>query len=316
MKFSTYVTSLLESSIDYPRDTLCPEIWDLEEDSKKPQIKEEVKEKILETLKKFKGGFDLNDAIQGVRVVGSIDSNRWDDDSDIDVHLTLDKKKIPKTKSDDDWQKTIIKWFADNRDEIDGWIAETHPIEVYWQFNLFQDFASEGAYDLLTDTWLVPPRIVDMDYDPYDDFKRVRENLKDTFEELDLDFGELRRDVIDYETMQEAIGRLSSESKDKLKTKMEEKLEEIDEEVHDLILKKKEIADERKAASQPSNEEEAKKMRDDREWIEKNARFKFLDRYGYLQMISDLQKTYETKDGLAKKDIEKVSDILSKESEE
>lgn len=294
MKFSSLYKLLIESSIDYPQEKgLCPEVWD-----KDQTLKPSVKEKILSVLKKF-NQFDLFKFIENIRVVGSICSNRWVEDSDIDVHLTLNKN------SDETLQKQIITWFNSNRDQIDGWIGE-HPIEVYWQFNYFQDLASEGVWDLSNDTWIVKPRIVDVSYDPYDTFKNVHADLKDIFKELDVDIGELKRDIIDYETIEKAIKQLPSSQKIRLEEKLKQKLIEIDKDIETLSQKKKQIADSRKAASSPTDEDSAKRLRDDETWIKTNAKFKFIAKYGYLYIITELQKIKDEQPDKKVKEIEKI----------
>lgn len=293
-----------ESSIDFPQKGLCPEIWDDQNN-----LKSDVKEKIQNTLSKFnEDGFKLIKFIASIRIVGSICSNRWTDDSDLDVHLSLDLKNAPRFRmSQESMQKWIQQWFNQNRDNIDGWFNK-HPIEVYWQTNYFQDLASDGVYDLTTDKWLVGPRIVDKSFDPYETFSQVHSDLKKTFDEIDLEIGELKRDVIDYDVIEKAIKNASPEQHEKLSIKLKQKLAEVEKDIETLSLKKKEVADSRKTASQPNSELDAAKMRDDKTWNDKNASFKFIARYGYLELITKLQKLID--DGKLEKKMKEVQNSL------
>ena len=77
-----------ESSIDYPvSEGLCPEIWDTSVDGKW-LIKPEIKQRALELVDKLLAKYHVE--AKGVNVVGSICSNQYTDDGDVDVHIQVD----------------------------------------------------------------------------------------------------------------------------------------------------------------------------------------------------------------------------------
>ena len=77
-----------ESSIDYPvSEGLCPEIWDEVEEGKFV-IKPEIKQKALELVDVFLAKYKVE--AKGVNVVGSICSNQYTDDGDVDIHIQVD----------------------------------------------------------------------------------------------------------------------------------------------------------------------------------------------------------------------------------
>lgn len=76
-----------ESTIDYPvSETLCPEVWDKTESGY--VIKEDIKQKALELVDKFLAKYKVE--ATGVNVVGSICSNQYTDDADVDIHIQVD----------------------------------------------------------------------------------------------------------------------------------------------------------------------------------------------------------------------------------
>ena len=190
----------------------------------------------------------------------------------------------------EEFQNTIIAWFNENRDEIDGRI-EKHPLEIYVQLNPSQDLMSDGVYSLLADKWLVGPKIVSTDTDPYDDFSHIADDIRDTVEDADKLFGELKRDVIDFEVIKQATERMSGEDKDRLLQKLEDKLNELETDIEALYKEKGEWTDARRGASKPETPEQAlKDVELAKNWKDVNATFKFVNRYQYMRTITDLKK--------------------------
>lgn len=76
-----------ESTIDYPvSEGLCPEVWDRTESGY--VIKEDIKQKALEMVDKLLAHYKVE--AKGVDVVGSICSNQYKDDADIDIHILVE----------------------------------------------------------------------------------------------------------------------------------------------------------------------------------------------------------------------------------
>ena len=76
-----------ESTIDYPvSEGLCLDVWDNTENGY--AIKESIKQKALELVDKLLARYHVE--AKGVNVVGSICSNQYTDDADIDIHIQVD----------------------------------------------------------------------------------------------------------------------------------------------------------------------------------------------------------------------------------
>jgi len=302
---------MVESSIDFPREGLDPQVWESDgEDSF--TLRPEVKEQILDFLDKYPdrdivGLAKEEDGEPTIHIVGSICTNQYSDDADIDVHVVVDESD--ELHSDEDGRAAVKKWFEANREANHGFVGD-HPIEVYLQTDERQDLASDGAYHMMRDEWLKGPKVVGSDYDPYDDFSHVFDELSDLAGEADLLMGELKRDVIDYETISKAIEHLPEEQKSKLLAKMKAKLEEIEQDIEKLYAERKEMADVRKRASRPTPDQAKEDAELSKEWNDANALFKFMDRYRYLKVIGDLEDVVSDDGKVTDDDVDVIKGIM------
>lgn len=269
--------AMSESSIDFPRKDLDDAVWN--KDGNTYRIKPEVRAKIFTFIKRYED-IDLITAAEEIHIVGSIGSNQYTDDADIDVHI------VPKSNKgwNEDTVVALRKWFDKHRDEYDGYV-EKHPIEVYIQTNSLQDMISVGNYDLINDKWLNGPTIVDKDYDPYDDFSHVADEVKALVKNADVLFGELKRDVIDFNVIKTAMEDMSQEDKKNLLQKLRLKLDEIESDIELLYKERKGFVDVRKSMDP---EKALKDIEHMKQWRDDNATFKFINRYKYLKTIGAL----------------------------
>ena len=293
---------LKESSIDFPRENLDLAVWDKEDDFY--TLREDVKKKILAILEKYPD-VPLLEIAEEIHIVGSIGTNQYRDDADIDIHI------VPKNIDEWDEEDTrkVIRWFNTNRNEIDGRI-EKHPIEVYIQLNPNQDFMSDSNYNLLEDGWLVGPKIVSMSADPYEDFVHIADDIRNTVEDADKLFGELKRDVIDYDVIKVAMERMSGEDKDRLLQKLEDKLSELEDDIEALYKKKGEWTDARRKASKPETPEQAlKDVELAKHWKDVNAMFKFVNRYQYMKTIKNLKELLADEQ-ITPDEVDKIKNVM------
>lgn len=293
---------VFESSIDFPRVSLDPTIWSKEDGNY--TLRKDVKRKVLDVLKKYPD-VPLLEIAKEIHIVGSSCTNQYLDTADLDTHI------IP--KSNEGWSEEkankVIKWFNTNRDKIGGYVG-THPVEVYIQLDPNQDLMSDGCYDLLRDKWLVGPKIVSMSTDPYEDFSHIAQDIRDAVEDADELFGELKRDIIDYDVIKQAMERMSGQDKERLMQKLRGKLKELEINISALYSKRGEWVDARRKASKPESPESAlKDVELAKNWKDINAQFKFINRYQYLRTISSLQKLLD--DGeVTSNEIGKIKDIM------
>lgn len=298
MNLFTKEVVIVESSIDFPREDLDKSIWDKDGDTYK--VKTEVKGKVLDFIKQY-SRMNLIDLAEEIHIVGSIASNQYDDDADIDVHI------VPKSNKgwNEDNIKDLRKWFNKHRDEFDGYI-ENHPIEVYIQTNSLQDMMSVGNYDLVNDKWLTGPTIVDKNYDPYEDFSHIADDVKAIVKDADVLFGELKRDIIDFDVIKKAMERMSAEDKKKLLQKLELKLDEIESDIELLYKERKGFTDVRSSMDPKKALKDVEHMK---QWQDDNATFKFINRYKYLKTIGDLNDLLKD-DEVTSDEIDQIKSVM------
>ena len=297
---------LEESSIDFPRPemTLSQEIWDRDTGGVFT-LKSEVKDKIFEYIKSVPE-VELMEKIVELHLIGSLATNLYVEDSDIDVHMILDTSVSRATQ--EEIKKTVKSWVKDHQVYIG-----THPLELYVQMIPAQEYVADSLYDILQDTWLKGPKFEEDIYNPYQTYKDVFDKVSDLAKEADIDLGSLKRDVIDHEVITKAMGQLPQEAKVKLKSLLDTKLQEIEDDIDNLLQHKKEWGELRKGASHPSSKEQAlKDVKMAKRWKESNAIFKFLDRYSYIKTITELEDLIKV--GITNQDIPKVKEIIGAES--
>lgn len=292
-----------ESLIDFAQPDLDKQIW--QKTDQGYTLVKGVSQKIYEFIQKFPEA-DLISMIQEIRIVGSLTSNQYLPDTDLDVHIVpinlkdWDEKKVQYTK----------KWFDKNQEKFDAYIGE-HPIEIYVQLNLSQDFLSPGLYNLKTHKWEKGPKIVPSNYDPYEDYSDIMGELKNSVRNADIILGELKRDVIDYEIIQKATQKMSSEDKKHFLEKLELKLKEIEDDINKLYAERKEWVMARRVSTiAPVTPEKA--LEDTqlaKQWRDANSLFKFISRYQYLKVIKDLKDTISDDGELDTEELDSIKKI-------
>ena len=87
----------------------------------------------------------------------------------MDVHILLD---LPKESVDalNNIRKLEQERLFKGMDLMVG--GTTHPLEFYFQSNIYSDMGSCGCYDLLNDVWLTKPQLVDLEFDPYEEYEQ------------------------------------------------------------------------------------------------------------------------------------------------
>ena len=162
----------------------------------------------------------------------------------------------------------------------------------------------------MEDEWLKGPKIISQGFDPYEEYEDVLEIVADVAEDIDVLLGELKRDVIDYEVIKTAISRMSGYEKKKLLERLRFKLIEIESDVRNIAKEKGELVAMRKQSSQPVTPEQAlNDLKLVKEWEDKNALFKFINRYHYIKIAKDLEEMLED-EGISSEEVKSIRLML------
>ncbi|MBE3101907.1 MAG: hypothetical protein IMZ47_06515, partial [Firmicutes bacterium] len=151
--FSTRLTkeslnkSMFESLIDFAQSGLDPDVW-VQDGKGAYSLAPGVEEKIMGFIKRYPGG-DLLALADNIHVLGSITTNQYLEDSDLDVHIFL--KDASKWNEDIVWE--VKGWFDRSAKSFGAHIGK-HTIEVFIQLHPSVDYLSPGFYDLTNHKWI------------------------------------------------------------------------------------------------------------------------------------------------------------------
>ena len=285
-----------ESVIDFPKVGLCPEIWEKVVDDTGLgdmwKLRKEVKDKLIaitQTLQSTQ--LFPNDSLI-VHVTGSITSNQYTENADIDLHFHSDSLQFNSNEEVDDLNK---KLRAAYKQEFIG----KHPIEIYYQDNKFQDYMSVGCYDVMNDVWEVGPEIADSNFNPYaeyyDEAKKQSEAMA----------SQIRNKILSvYETAIALKKNLGTEFGQNLREVLLEQLASV-QALYDSIRKT------RKVYSSPTSKEEALQFRTSRKWHIADTTFKLFDKYGYLAILKQFIEDFKLMSETNTVDEEIVNDLIT-----
>lgn len=261
------LSHLYESVLDWKRPGLAPAVWS--DEGGRHRIRTEVKVQIMSFIDTLPPGM-----VQDIWVIGSITGFNYNDRTDIDVHV------IPTGSVSEQEYDEFADVFAEQIDFV-----EDHPIQYYLHRPDEYPTYADGIYDLGRDRWLkwqTTKKVNVRDY--YDQFRQVVDNI-------DLDRSELRRDIIDYKELQDALPRAMDQ--EDVEAEIEMKLMEINDGISGLIGEY-EAAKQRRSDSLHGFDDEfdvdevgtVDRYRSD---VPDNVIYKLLERYHYKRFLRALK---------------------------
>lgn len=288
-----------ESVIDFPKATLCPEIWEKVVDANGMneiwQLKPEVKAKIMNFIQKLADLAKLQFPNE-VHITGSITSNSYTENADIDIHILKYSIREPAKIT----QNRFVEAFKIIREtDKESTYIGTHPFEVYYQDNEFQDYMSVGCYDFLKDEWLVGPELIDQSFNPYSEY------YKEVQEKSERLANNIRNTIFSIYEMAVVLKKnINNEFGKNIRNILISKLQDA----KNLF---ENIRQTRKIYSSPESIEQALKYRSSRKWKIADASFKLFDKYGYTAILRRFVELLDILQNSNDVDIEIIDDILS-----
>ena len=126
-----------DSVIDPPKQGLCPEIWEKAVDATGTleiwQLTSEAKNKLLKAVKGLDNyNWGLNSTIlEDVHITGSITSNLYTENADIDLHFVAGDIHIKENPDNTNIRlRNAFKMLVESNPELKS--IGRHPIEVYY----------------------------------------------------------------------------------------------------------------------------------------------------------------------------------------
>ncbi len=291
------------SILDYPKPGLDPQVWQAD-----GTIHTTIKHEILKKLADFfqaKGiKKQVKKFVRYVNIIGSLTSYQYNSKSDLDVHVGVDlnalKKALSKTTfwvSDDELADLLNKHWKDELNEIEPKTVQgtQHPIEYYFEVEgYYKTNKSDGVYNLIKDKWKKEPRTVDYDFDLSEYYPKIVDEASEFLKDIDAGLGDVKRSIGDIAFLKETIERFPKDKRKLFKKKIHDKIEQINATISQIVESGQEIIDQRKQDYSPTSVS--------------NILFKYLQRYGYIWLIKQLEEVLEN-DVTEQVNIEDLQDV-------
>jgi len=168
-----YLTKFLRESLTLQyHSELNPKFW------VNIFLKEEVRKKLLEISKEWLKFAEIpNSAVKDIVFTGGNANYNYTEDSDIDVHIILDKSKIPNCSDEEYFKDKKLIWSLTHDISVYG--AE---VEVYAQLGEVNIPKNQGVYSLKTGKWVVKPENLELDFE-HDDL--LKKKIDDAVYQID-----------------------------------------------------------------------------------------------------------------------------------
>lgn len=265
------------SVLDKPRKTLDPVIWDLNQHT--PKLYNHVRNIILESLFDWLKEQDYWEKPKEIFFVGSSATLQYGPQSDIDITVVL--------PSDIETSKELRKLA--NQTLSGKNLIESHPINYFFRSDEIPLESADAIYDVMDDMWIkqsVSEGTVD---------KGVLDKALEWAKHIDLEKGELLRDIVDYRELLDLLDEVHQEEREDLFEAVKKMAEEVEGDIASLTEDYENIKDDRLRAFEEDIKErglEAGKEYLSRNWLPENIIYKFLEKYRYLKLLRDLKNLY------------------------
>jgi len=289
MNFNELV-QIMESSIDYARNHFSADVF-VDYKNKKPRLKPEISAQIKYHVTKF------NEIVPVKKffIKGSILTKQYGPKADIDVYIMAD---VPDKES---VKKKIEKLWS----KLDGTLAfgTKYPLQYYISEVDYDFNKTEAAYDLQKDRWIKQTDPKDINVANY------RKDLEDVLNKMDLQAGELKRDVLDYDHLID----IPEGALKKLKKLLDDKLKEINYDISILLKSYNEIKTARNDAFEKDMTDKEIEKFGRKTHLPGNVIFKFLERYYYIQLVRNIKDIIGDDEKVQPDEVGKIKDAMVKE---
>lgn len=282
----TLQKAMFESAIDVTRPTLDKDLFD---------ANNEPHPAFIQFLKNVVNEIDEDIVpVSGRALIkGSILSYQWLPWTDVDLLIEID----PDITGE---QYELIKQDIKDRFKDLKVPGTKHPLQIFPQRGKYPDENADGIYDLNIG-WVKGPYNLTADVDNYMD------QFKETVQSLDLESGELRRNLIDYHILK----NLPEDEQKQVKALIAKEIDEIEQNVRELVRHKEKIKNARHAAFNRDMTPSEVVKYGSKNLLPSNIIQKMLERYYYMQFLSEIDDVMEDKDDLSEDDLQELEELFN-----
>jgi hypothetical protein len=145
----------------YLQDELNPDIWNLtkekntgDSEAQKPELKSEIKSRLLKIAELFIDYLDVDFFVQDIILVGSLVGYNWSEFSDFDLHIVYD---FDDAEEDKELYEELFRLKKTVFNAAHDIIIKGYEVEVYVQ-DLNEKNESSGVYSLMENEWVKFPK--------------------------------------------------------------------------------------------------------------------------------------------------------------
>ncbi|MCK4358484.1 MAG: HEAT repeat domain-containing protein, partial [Candidatus Cloacimonetes bacterium] len=302
------------SILDYPQKHLDSAMWDLSGDL--PKLKENIKGLIVERFLDYlreEGKLNNPDLwCKGFYYTGSTATYRYRPTSDIDIHVEVDWEKFSKANPDkakddiEEMRKDLLQvfWNTLNKEVLPN---TQHPLTYYVlseKENVFEQ--GEEAYDILNDSWIVPPHKIPENLDIDEKIELLGTQANAIMERLDEELGKTKRDFIDYKILKELLDSYEGDKKD-IQKLIEKKLDDVEQGLKRLQEENVKIHEERQEAFYDGQEPIEEGL--SQNWAPGNIVFKLVEKYRYVDVLRKIKHIIED-EKITEEEEKQLEDLL------
>lgn len=268
----------LNSILDFPKATLCKQIW-IDVDSSNPKLNPKFRLIVLKKASKETANRNLK--MVGCHFYGGSASYQYNDKSDVDIDIFVKWRQGT--------SEAEAKELQDEFKNIEI-MHGSHPIHFYLKTpeESNRPEVAESVYDVLNDKWILPPLQLPENFDPDEYFKDMIEVAKLEANFLDVLIASLRRECELLISAKKAL-ELGRD-----KSMIQHRIVYQKDRVSILLKKIAAKYDEYKKARQDMHIELAEKAK--KAELDRFARFKqpeitwkYLEKYGYVNKMYGLK---------------------------
>lgn len=187
----------LEQKITFKyHDKLNQKLW-IDE-----KLKPEVKMKLIRIGQAWADFANIpSNSIKDVIFVGGNANYNYTEFSDIDLHLVVDKNKLPDCPDliDDYLRDKKQLWALTHDIKIYG-----HDVELYAEEEGIERPSNQGVYSVKYNKWLVKPKYQNPEFDT----KLLKKKTKDIMDKIDLFISGKSNDIIEMKRLKEKLRQM------------------------------------------------------------------------------------------------------------
>jgi predicted nucleotidyltransferase len=269
----------VESIIDVPQKEMSSDLF-MPSDILKPDVRQ--------LLLGLAAPFTQWGKVVEVFLIGSLTTKLYTGASDIDVTLVIepfsdDSLKAAKTAAGESANQSFAP-------------GTRHAINFFVRDN-WDESVADQVYDVISNKWIKQTEL------PVFDIQRYIDSFEKVVHVIDITQGELKRDLVDYDT----LNRLSPEQVKELQTAVQKKIDEIDFGAKKLASTYKVIHSLRKIAfKEPMTPEEIRQYHV-KNLLPINVIYKLLEKYHYTQFLQAIAQAIKGAGG----EIEEPKDVTA-----